>query len=134
MITVTTVDVTDGNGLFKVELINGKGQTILLYKNTYGATTWSSYCFRLYYFSTSKLFLFNILISSSADIETAPTSGTTMYFVKDSKKTYWSNNEKHYNNNVYNVLKVENDKIEELEISKKDMPTEEKILDGLHIS
>lgn len=46
----------------------------------------------------------------------------SMYFVKDSKKTYWSNNEKHYNNNVYNVLKVENDKIEELEISKKDMP------------
>lgn len=83
MITVTTVDVTDGNGLFKVELINGKGQTILLYKNTYGATTWSSYCFRLYYFSTSKLFLFNILISNSATIATAPKEGTTMYFVKD---------------------------------------------------
>ena len=49
-------------------------------------------------------------------------SNDSMYFVKDSKKTYWSNNEKNYNNNVYNVLKVENDKIEELEINKKDMP------------
>lgn len=45
-----------------------------------------------------------------------------MYFVKDSKKTYWSNNKKHYNNNVYAVLKVENNKIEEIEISKNDMP------------
>lgn len=46
----------------------------------------------------------------------------SMYFVKDSKKTYWSNNKKHYNNNVYAVLKVENNKIEEIEISKNDMP------------
>lgn len=45
----------------------------------------------------------------------------SMYFVKDSKKTYWSNNKKHYNNNVYSVLKVENNKIEEIEISKNDM-------------
>lgn len=46
----------------------------------------------------------------------------SMYFVKDSKKIYWSNNEKHYNNNVCSVLKVENNKVDEIEISKKDMP------------
>lgn len=45
-----------------------------------------------------------------------------MYFVRDSKKSYWSNNEEHYNNNAYSVLKVENNQIEEIEISKKDMP------------
>lgn len=49
-------------------------------------------------------------------------SKETMYFVQDSKKTYWSNNEEHYNNNVYSVLKVENNQIEEIEISKKNMP------------
>lgn len=49
-------------------------------------------------------------------------SNDTMYFVKDSQKTYWSNNQKHYNNNVYTVLKVQNNQIEEMEISKKDMP------------
>lgn len=46
----------------------------------------------------------------------------TIYFVKDSKKAYWLNDEKHFNNNVYVVLKVENGKIEEVEIDKKDMP------------
>lgn len=45
-----------------------------------------------------------------------------MYFVKDSKKAYWLNNEEHYNNNVYAVLKVENNKIEEREVNKRDMP------------
>lgn len=45
-----------------------------------------------------------------------------MYFVKDSKKTYWLNNKRNYNNDVYSVLKVQNGKIEEIEISKKDMP------------
>jgi len=49
-------------------------------------------------------------------------SNDSMYFVKDSQKTYWSNNQKHYNNNVYTVLKVENNQIEEIQISKKDMP------------
>ncbi len=49
-------------------------------------------------------------------------SNDSMYFVQDSKKTYWSNNQQHYNNNVYTVLKVENNQIEEIEISKKDMP------------
>lgn len=51
-------------------------------------------------------------------------SNDSMYFVHDSKKTYWSNNEEHYNNSVYSVLKVENNQIEEIEISKKDMPKE----------
>lgn len=46
-----------------------------------------------------------------------------MYFIQDSKKTYWYNNAEHYNNDVYSVLKVENNRIEELEISKKDIPT-----------
>lgn len=46
----------------------------------------------------------------------------SMYFVKDSKKIYWSNNEKQYNNNVCSVLKVENNKVDEIEISKKNMP------------
>jgi len=45
----------------------------------------------------------------------------SMYFVKDSKKVNWLNNKEHYNNDVYTVLKVENSKIEEIEISKKDM-------------
>jgi len=45
-----------------------------------------------------------------------------MYFVKDSKKTYWSNNERHHNNDVYTVLKVQNRRIEEIEINKQDMP------------
>ena len=50
-------------------------------------------------------------------------SNESMYFVQDCKKTYWSNNKEHYNNNVYTVLKVENNKIEEIEINKKDMPS-----------
>lgn len=49
-------------------------------------------------------------------------SNNSMYFVQDSKKTYWSNNEQHYNNNVYSVLNIQNNKIEEIEISKNDMP------------
>ena len=32
----------------------------------------------------------------------------TMYFVKDNKKSYWSNNSKQYNNDVYTVLKPMN--------------------------
>lgn len=48
----------------------------------------------------------------------------SMYFVKDNKKIYWLDNEKHYNNDVYTVLKVENSEIEEMEISKTDMPKE----------
>ena len=47
----------------------------------------------------------------------------SMYFVQDSKKTYWENNKANYNNDFYSVLKVENNKIEKIEISKKDMPT-----------
>lgn len=49
-------------------------------------------------------------------------SNDSMYFVKDSKKAYWLNNKEHYNYDVYAVLKVENAKIEEIEINKKDMP------------
>lgn len=47
----------------------------------------------------------------------------SMYFVQDSQKTYWSNNKEHYNNKIYSVLKVENNQIEEIEINKKDMPS-----------
>lgn len=45
-----------------------------------------------------------------------------IYFVKDNKKAYWQNNERYENNDVYNVYKVENGKIDEIEINKKDMP------------
>lgn len=47
---------------------------------------------------------------------------TDLYFVKDSKKIYWSKNEKYVNNDVYNVLKVHDGKIEEIEINKGNMP------------
>lgn len=50
-------------------------------------------------------------------------SNKEMYFVKDSKKVYWSNNKEQYNNEVYSVLKVENNKIEEIEINKQNMPS-----------
>ena len=46
----------------------------------------------------------------------------SMYFVQDDKKAYWKNNEEHYNNDFYSVLKVKNNKIEKIEISKKEMP------------
>lgn len=46
----------------------------------------------------------------------------SMWFVKDNKKIYWANNKEHCNNDVYTVLKVENNRIEELEINKQDMP------------
>ena len=36
-----------------------------------------------------------------------------MYFVQDSKKTYWENNKEHYNNDFYSVLKVESNQIED---------------------
>ena len=60
-------------------------------------------------------------------------SNDAMYFVKDSKKTYWLNNEKHYNNDVYCVLKVEKSEIEEIEISKKDMPKDISVNDVFKI-
>ena len=53
----------------------------------------------------------------------------SMYFVQDSKKTYWSNNEKHYNNNVYSVLKVENNQIKEIKINKNKMPKQIEVND-----
>lgn len=56
-----------------------------------------------------------------------------MYFVKDNKKTYWLNNEEHYKNDVYTVLKIQNSKIEEIEINKKDMPKDIGINDVFRI-
>lgn len=47
-----------------------------------------------------------------------------IYFVKDSKKTYWSNNKEQYDKDAYTILKVENGKIEEMEISKRNIPKE----------
>ncbi len=52
-----------------------------------------------------------------------------MYFVKDNKKIYWLKNKKHYNNDIYSVLKVENNKIVEVEMRKEDMPREIRIND-----
>lgn len=46
----------------------------------------------------------------------------TKYFIKDNKKTYWLDNKKHYNNEFYEVLKVENNKIEKIEIKKQEIP------------
>lgn len=60
-------------------------------------------------------------------------SNESMYFVQDSQKRYWANNEEHYNDNVYNVLKVENNQIEEIEINKKDMPKEISVNDVFRI-
>lgn len=47
----------------------------------------------------------------------------TIYFIKDNKKIYWENNKKQCNNNVYTAIKVENRKIEEIEIAKQEIPT-----------
>lgn len=56
-------------------------------------------------------------------------SNEPMYFVQDNKKTYWSHNEQHYDNNVYTVLKVQDNKIEKIEINKSDMPKDIKVND-----
>ena len=53
-----------------------------------------------------------------------------IYFIKDNK-TYWSNNKKCYNNDIYVILKAENENIEELEVNKKDMPKDVKVNDVL---
>ena len=47
-----------------------------------------------------------------------------IYFIKDNKKTYWSNNKKCYNNDIYVILKAENENIE-------DMPKDVKVNDVL---
>lgn len=57
----------------------------------------------------------------------------TMYFVKDNKKTYWLKNEKRYNNDVYKVLKIENNKIEELEMKKQEIPNNIRVNDVFKI-
>lgn len=46
----------------------------------------------------------------------------TMYFVKDNKKPYWRNNQKEYDNESFAVLKVQDGKIEEIGIPKKEVP------------
>lgn len=57
----------------------------------------------------------------------------SMYFVKDDKKTYWLDNKENFNNDVYTVLKVENNKIEEIEINKKDIQQDIDINDVFRI-
>jgi hypothetical protein len=57
----------------------------------------------------------------------------TIYFVKDNKKTYWSNNQRHQDDNYYTVLKVDNGEIEKMNISKDEMPKEIKVNDVLKI-
>lgn len=49
-------------------------------------------------------------------------SNDTMYFVKDSKKTFWLDNKEQYNNSVYSILKVENGNLSQVEINKNDIP------------
>ncbi len=50
-----------------------------------------------------------------------------IYFVKDNKKPYWKNNQRFINNDVCVVWKVENGKLDKIEINKKDMPKNIKI-------
>ena len=49
------------------------------------------------------------------------------------KKIYWLKNKKHYNNDIYSVLKVENNKIVEVEMRKEDVPREIRINDVFQI-
>lgn len=60
-------------------------------------------------------------------------SNDIMYFVSDNKKIYWKNNKKYYNYDVYTILKVENNKIEEIEINKKNVPKDIRINDVFRI-
>ena len=53
----------------------------------------------------------------------------TMYFVQDNKKSYWSNNSKQYDNDVYSVLKIRGNDIEEIDINKNDIDAEISIND-----
>ena len=48
----------------------------------------------------------------------------TMYFVQDNKKSYWSNNSRQYDNDIYTVLKIHEDEIEEIDINKNDIDVE----------
>jgi hypothetical protein len=57
----------------------------------------------------------------------------TMYFVKDNKKTYWSNNQRKQDDNYYTVLKVENGTAQKMNISKNEMPNEISVNDVLKI-
>ncbi len=51
----------------------------------------------------------------------------------NNKKIYWLKNKKHYNNDIYSVLKVENNKIVEVEMRKEDVPREIRINDVFQI-
>lgn len=53
----------------------------------------------------------------------------TMYFVQDNKKSYWSNNSKQYDNDIYTVLKIHEDEIEEIDINKNNIDVEISIND-----
>lgn len=55
-------------------------------------------------------------------VSTYVNQNNNIYFVKDDKKTYWKNNKRYFNHEVYLVVKGSGEKIEEIEISKQDMP------------
>ena len=57
----------------------------------------------------------------------------TMYFVQDNKKSYWSNNSKQYDNDIYTVLKIHEGEIEEIDINKNNIDVEISINDILSI-
>lgn len=57
----------------------------------------------------------------------------TMYFVNDNKKIVWKNNKKDYNNDILSILKVENNKIEEIGLEKSKLKEELRINDVFKI-
>ncbi len=73
----------------------------------------------------------NSIRGSLNNIISSYAKNDVIYFIKDNKKTYWSNNKKCYNNDIYVILKAENENIEELEVNKKDMPKDVKVNDVL---
>lgn len=54
---------------------------------------------------------------------------SAMYFAKDNKKTYWENNKEKYDNSAWTVLKVENNKIEEINVGKNNIPKDVQVND-----
>lgn len=57
----------------------------------------------------------------------------TMYFVNDNKKIVWKNNKKDYNNDILSILKVENNKIEEIGLEKSKLKEKLRINDVFKI-
>ena len=57
----------------------------------------------------------------------------TMYFVNDNKKIVWKNNKKDYNNDILSILKVENNKIEEIGIEKSELKEKPSVNDVFKI-